>query len=50
MLTAAGTGSHLVRGTLDVLRNLAGMTGIGLVCAAMLGGGLAWVGPTATCS
>ena len=30
---------------LDVLRNVAGMTGIGLLCAAALGGGLAWAGP-----
>jgi len=46
-LTAAGTGAHLAGGTLDVLRNLAGMTGIGLLCAAALGGRLAWAGPTA---
>ena len=45
-LTAVGTGAHLAGGTLDVLRNLAGMTGIGLLCAAVLGGGLAWAGPT----
>jgi len=45
-LTAAGTGAHLAGGTLDVLRNLAGMTGIGLLCAAALGGRLAWAGPT----
>lgn len=45
-LAAAGTGAHLAGGTLDVLRNVAGMTGIGLLCAAALGGGLAWVGPT----
>ena len=45
-LTVAGTGAHLAGGTVDVLRNLAGMTGIGLLCAAALGGRLAWVGPT----
>jgi hypothetical protein len=45
-LTAAGTGTHLAGGTLDVLRNVAGMTGIGLLCAAALGGRLAWIGPT----
>ena len=44
-LAAAGTGAHLAGGTLDVLRNVAGMTGIGLLCAAALGGGLAWAGP-----
>jgi hypothetical protein len=46
-LAAAGTGAHLAGGAVDVLRNLAGMTGVGLLCAAALGGGLAWVGPTA---
>jgi hypothetical protein len=45
-LAAAGPGAHLAGGTLDVLRNVAGMTGIGLMCAAALGGGLAWAGPT----
>jgi hypothetical protein len=44
-LAAAGTGAHLAGGIPDVLRNVAGMTGIGLLCAAALGGGLAWVGP-----
>ena len=44
-LAAAGTGAHLAGGALDVLRNVAGMTGLGLLCAAVLGGGLAWVGP-----
>ena len=44
-LAAAGTGAHLAGGTLDVLRNTAGLTGIGLLFAAELGGGLAWVGP-----
>jgi hypothetical protein len=46
-LAAAGTGAHLAGGTLDVLRNLAGITGIGLLCAAIFGGGLAWAGPAA---
>ena len=45
-LIAAGAGAHLAGGTLDVLRNLIGITGIGLLCAAALGGRLAWVGPT----
>ena len=44
-LAAAEAGRHLAGGTLDVLRNVAGMTGIGLLCAAALGGGLAWAGP-----
>jgi hypothetical protein len=44
-LAAAATGAHLAGGALDVVRNVAGMTGIGLLCAAALGGGLAWIGP-----
>jgi hypothetical protein len=47
LLAAAGIGAHLAGGTLDVLRNVAGVTGIGLLCAAALGGGLSWTGPTA---
>jgi hypothetical protein len=46
-LAAAGTGAHLAGGTLDVLRNLAGITGIGLLCAAAINSGLAWAGPAA---
>ena len=46
-LAAAGAGTHLAGGTLDVLRNLAGITGIGLLCAAAINGGLAWIGPAA---
>ena len=46
-LAAAGAGAHLAGGTLDVLRNVAGITGIGLLCAAAIGGGLAWIGPAA---
>ena len=46
-LAAAGTGAHLAGGTLDVLRNLAGITGIGLLCAAAIGSALAWAGPAA---
>jgi hypothetical protein len=34
-------------GDAEVLRNLAGITGIGLLCAAALGGALAWAGPLA---
>ncbi len=46
-LAAAGAGAHLAGGTLDVLRNVAGITGIGLLCAVTIGGGLAWIGPVA---
>jgi hypothetical protein len=30
-----------------VARNVAGLAGLGLLCAAVLGGGLAWAGPVA---
>jgi len=46
-LTAAGAGAHLSGGFPDVLRNVAGLTGIGLLCAVVLGGPLAWTGPLA---
>jgi hypothetical protein len=46
-LSAAGIGADLGTAELDVLRNLAGLTGIGLLCAALLGGALAWTAPTA---
>ena len=46
-LAAAGTGVHLAGGTLDVLRNVAGITGIGLLCAAAINSGLGWIGPAA---
>ena len=46
LLAAAGTGGHLSGGALEVLRNVAGMTGIGLLCATALGGGISWTGPT----
>jgi hypothetical protein len=46
-LSAAGIGADLGGGALDVLRNLAGLTGLGLLCAALLGGSLAWTAPTA---
>jgi hypothetical protein len=46
-LAAAGIGTDLTGGTLEVLRNLAGLTGIALLCAALLGGALAWTAPTA---
>ena len=44
---AGAVGGHLAGGTVDVLRNEAGLVGIGLLCAAVIGGGLGWVGPTA---
>jgi hypothetical protein len=47
LLAAAGTGLSLAGGFPDVLRNVAGLTGIGLLCAVLLGGPLAWIGPLA---
>jgi hypothetical protein len=47
LAAAVGTGAHLSGGTLDMLRNVGGITGIGLLFAAALGGGLSWTGPTA---
>ncbi len=45
MLAAGATGGALPGGTLALLRNLAGLTGLGLLCAAVLGGAFGWVGP-----
>lgn len=46
-LAAAGLGADPPWGSLDVLRNVAGLTGVGLLCAGLIGGALAWTGPTA---
>jgi hypothetical protein len=46
-LAAGAAAEHLPGGNLDMLRNIAGLAGIGLLCAALLGGGLGWVGPMA---
>lgn len=45
LLAAGSAGGHLPGGSLALLRNLAGMTGIGLLSAAALGGAFGWVGP-----
>ena len=45
VLIAAGLGVHLSGGFLAMLRNLAGLTGLGLLGAVLLGGPLAWTGP-----
>jgi hypothetical protein len=47
LMAAAATGAHLAGGSIDVMRNVAGITGLSLLCAAVLGGGLSWTGPTA---
>ena len=46
-LAAGATGGHLPGGSLALARNLAGMTGTGLLAAAALGGAFAWTGPMA---
>ena len=47
VLAAGGAAGALPGGTLALLRNLGGMTGIGLLSAAGLGGAFGWTGPMA---
>ena len=47
LLAAGATGGALPGGTLALLRNLAGMTGTGLLAAAVVGGAFGWIGPMA---
>jgi hypothetical protein len=44
-LAAASAGQHLDGGALGLLRDLAGFTGVAFLTGAVLGGGLAWIGP-----
>jgi hypothetical protein len=46
-LAAGATGGALPGGTLGLLRDLAGLTGTGLLAAAVLGGAFGWAGPMA---
>ena len=46
-LAAGATGGQLPGGTGALLRNLAGMAGLGLLSAAALGGAFGWTGPMA---
>ena len=46
-LAAGSTGGELPGGFVAMARNVAGITGVGLVCAAAFGGILAWTGPMA---
>jgi hypothetical protein len=46
-LAAGATAGALPGGTLALLRNLAGTTGLGLLCAVARGGAFGWVGPMA---
>jgi hypothetical protein len=45
-LAAGSTGAHLPGGELELLRNLAGLVGLGLLSAPLLGA-YAWLGPIA---
>jgi hypothetical protein len=47
MLAAGSAAGGLPGGLLALLRNVAGMTGTGLLAAAMLGGALGWAAPLA---
>jgi hypothetical protein len=44
-LAAGAAGEHLADGTLGLLRDLGGFTGLALLTATLAGGGLAWIGP-----
>jgi hypothetical protein len=46
-LAAGSAGAHLPGGNLELLRDLAGLVGIGLLSAAVLGSANAWIGPIA---
>jgi hypothetical protein len=46
-LAAGATGWFLPGGTLAMLRNVAGLTGTGLLSAAVFGGSFGWAGPMA---
>ena len=46
-LAAGAAADHLPGGNVDILRNTAGLTGIGLLLAGVIGGALAWAGPMA---
>lgn len=46
-LAAGAAGGHLVTGSLGLLRDVAGLTGVALLTAALTGGSLSWLGPLA---
>jgi hypothetical protein len=47
LLAAGASAGGLPGGTAEIVRNVAGVTGLGLLTAAVAGGGLAWAGPLA---
>lgn len=46
-LAGGAAGGHLPGGSLAMIRNLGGITGVGLLSAAALGGAFGWTGPLA---
>ena len=46
-LAVGSTGGELYGGFAAMARNVTGITGVGLLCAVVLGGMLAWTGPIA---
>lgn len=46
-LLAGSSGAVLLGGTLALLRNIAGITGVGLIAAGVLGAWFSWIGPMA---
>jgi len=46
-LAVGAVGGHLAIGSLALLRDLAGLAGVGLLTAAILGASLSWTGPLA---
>ncbi len=46
-LAAGSASAHLAYGLAGLVRDVAGFTGIALLAAAVLGGGLSWIGPIA---
>jgi hypothetical protein len=44
-LAAGSASAHLADGSLGLLRDLGGLTGLALLAAAALGGALSWIGP-----
>jgi hypothetical protein len=47
LAASAALSGHQAGGTLDLLRDVGGFTGLALLAAVLLGGGLAWTGPLA---
>ncbi len=47
MLAAGSAGGHLTVGSLGLLRDSVGLTGVALLTAALIGGSLSWTGPLA---